>query len=204
MTRSLRVAVVGSGPSGIYAADALTSQTDIPVTVDVIDKLPVPYGLVRYGVAPDHLSIRSVRGTLEKVLDRPEVRFLGNVEVGHDISIDQLRQFYDAIVLTYGAASDRRLGIPGEDLPGSIAATDLVNWYCGHPTADREVIEAALGEEGAGGVDAILQLDLWDDHRPEAIGPDNLCERGTGRALPVVGIVRQVYRVVVVIPLLQH
>jgi len=144
MTRSLRVAVVGSGPSGIYAADSLTSQTDIPIAVDVIDKLPVPYGLVRYGVAPDHLSIRSVRNTLEKVLDRPEVRFLGNVEVGRDVSIDQMRQFYDAIVLTYGAASDRRLGIPGEDLFGSIAATDLVNWYCGHPTADRAAIEAAL------------------------------------------------------------
>ena len=144
VTRPLRVAIVGSGPSGIYAADALTSQTDVPVTVDVIDKLPVPYGLVRYGVAPDHISIRSVRGTLQKVLDRPEVQFIGNVEVGRDVSVAELHRFYDAIVFTYGAASDRRLGIPGEDLVGSIAATDLVNWYCGHPSAQREVMEDAI------------------------------------------------------------
>ena len=144
MTRTLRVAVVGSGPSGIYAADALTDQSDVPVSVDVIDMLPVPYGLVRYGVAPDHLSIRSVRNTLQKVLDRDDVRFLGNVEVGRDITVAELHRFYDAIVFTYGAASDRRLGIPGEDLPGSIAATDLVNWYCGHPRAQRELIEGAI------------------------------------------------------------
>jgi len=144
MTRSLRVAVVGSGPSGIYAADSLTDQTEIPVTVDVIDMLPVPYGLVRYGVAPDHLSIRSVRGTLQKVLDRDSVRFLGNVEVGRDVSVAELHTFYDAVIFTYGAASDRRLGIPGEDLEGSIAATDLVNWYCGHPSAKTELIESAI------------------------------------------------------------
>ncbi len=144
MTRSLRVAVVGSGPSGIYAADALTDQTAIPVTVDVIDMLPVPYGLVRYGVAPDHLSIRSVRNTLQKVLDRDSVRFLGNVEVGRDVSVAELHHFYDAVIFTYGAASDRRLGIPGEDLEGSIAATDLVNWYCGHPNAKTDLIESAI------------------------------------------------------------
>ncbi len=133
MTRPLRVAIVGSGPSGMYAADALLGQDDIAVSVDIIDKLPSPFGLVRYGVAPDHLSIRSVRDTLDKVLDNPGVRFLGNVEVGRDLTLDQLREFYDAIVLTYGASRDRALGIPGEDLPGSIAATDFVNWYTGHP-----------------------------------------------------------------------
>lgn len=133
MTRPLRVAIVGSGPSGMYAADALLGQDGIPVSVDIIDKLPSPFGLVRYGVAPDHLSIRSVRDTLDKVLDQPGVRFLGNVEVGRDLTLDQLREFYDAIVLTYGASRDRALGIPGEDLPGSIAATDFVNWYTGHP-----------------------------------------------------------------------
>ena len=117
----------------MYAADALLSQEDIPVSVDIIDKLPSPFGLVRYGVAPDHLSIRSVRDTLDKVLDHPGVRFLGNVEIGRDLTLDQLRDFYDAIVLTYGASRDRALGIPGEDLPGSIAATDFVNWYTGHP-----------------------------------------------------------------------
>ena len=138
MTRPLRVAVIGSGPSGMYAADALLAQEDIPVSVDIIDKLPTPFGLVRYGVAPDHLSIRSVRDTLDKVLDQPGVRFLGNVEVGVDISLPQLRQFYDAIVLTYGASRDRLLGIPGEQLAGSIAATDFVNWYTGHPDMDPE------------------------------------------------------------------
>ena len=133
MTRPLRVAIVGSGPSGMYAADALLGQEDIPVSVDILDKLPSPFGLVRYGVAPDHLSIRSVRDTLDKVLDHPSVRFLGNVEVGRDLTLEHLRQFYDAIVLTYGASRDRALGIPGEDLVGSIAATDFVNWYTGHP-----------------------------------------------------------------------
>ena len=133
MARALRVAIVGSGPSGMYAADALTAQDDIPVSVDIIDRLPTPFGLVRYGVAPDHLSIRSVRDTLDKILDKPGVRFLGNVEVGRDLSMDQMRAFYDAVILTYGASRDRALGIPGEDLPGSIAATDFVNWYTGHP-----------------------------------------------------------------------
>lgn len=136
MSRPLRVAIIGSGPSGMYAADALVGQDEIPVSIDIIDKLPSPFGLVRYGVAPDHLSIRSVRDTLDKVLDHPGVRFLGNVEVGRDLTLVQLREFYDAIVLTYGASRDRALGIPGEDLPGSIAATDFVNWYTGHPDTD--------------------------------------------------------------------
>jgi ferredoxin--NADP+ reductase len=137
----MRVAVVGSGPSGIYAADALVSQDEIPVEVDIIDRLPVPFGLVRYGVAPDHLSIRSVRDTLDKVLDKPGVRFLGNVEVGRDVTMADLHACYDAVILTYGASRDRRLGIPGEDLDGSVAATDFVAWYCGHPDADRELFE---------------------------------------------------------------
>lgn len=147
MSRSLRVAIVGAGPSGIYAADALTSQGEVDVEVDVIDRLPVPFGLVRYGVAPDHLGIRSVRTTLERVFDRPGVRFVGGVDVGTDLTLDAVRAAYDAVILTYGAARDRRLGIPGEDLPGSIAATDFVNWYCGHPDSNSAVIRSAL--EGA-------------------------------------------------------
>lgn len=138
MTRPLRVAIIGSGPSGMYAADALLGQEGIAVSVDIIDRLPSPFGLVRYGVAPDHLSIRSVRDTLDKVLDHPGVRFLGNVEVGRDLTLEQLREFYDAIVLTYGASRDRALGIPGENLSGSIAATDFVNWYTGHPDTDPD------------------------------------------------------------------
>ncbi|MFM9049207.1 MAG: FAD-dependent oxidoreductase, partial [Actinomycetota bacterium] len=146
MTRALRVAIVGSGPSGMYAADALTSQDDISVSVDVIDKLPSPFGLVRYGVAPDHVSIRSVRDTLDKILDKPGVRFIGNVEVGTDVTLAQLRTFYDAVILTYGASRDRALGIPGEDLAGSIAATDFVNWYTGHPDMAPDAFTGFLRE----------------------------------------------------------
>ena len=97
----------------MYAADALLQQG---LEVDVFDKLPVPFGLVRYGVAPDHVSIRSVRDTLDQVWDKPGIRFFGNVEVGRDISIEELRSGYEAVILTYGASSDRRLGIEGEDL----------------------------------------------------------------------------------------
>ncbi|CAB4928243.1 MAG: NADP oxidoreductase [Actinobacteria bacterium] len=144
MTRPLRIAVIGSGPSGMYAADALASQSDVEVSVDVIDRLPVPFGLVRYGVAPDHLSIRSVRDTLDKVLDKPGVRFIGNVEVGRDISLAELHDYFDGVILTYGASRDRRLEIEGEDLDGSVAATDFVAWYCGHPDADRATFERLI------------------------------------------------------------
>ncbi len=144
MSRPIRVAVVGSGPSGMYAADVLVSQPDVPVEVDVFDRLPVPFGLVRYGVAPDHLSIRSVRDTLDRILDKPGVRFLGNVCLGDDVTLADLHRHYDAVVLTYGASRDRRLGIPGEDLPGSVAATDFVAWYCGHPDADRAQFEELI------------------------------------------------------------
>ena len=144
MTRPLRIAVIGSGPSGMYAADALASQADLEVSVDVIDRLPVPFGLVRYGVAPDHHSIRSVRDTLDRVLDKPGVRFVGNVEVGEDVSLAELHEYFDAVILTYGASRDRRLEIEGEDLDGSVAATDFVAWYCGHPDADRATFERLI------------------------------------------------------------
>ena len=142
--RPLRVAVVGAGPAGIYAADALTRQDDVPVAVDLIDRLPTPFGLVRHGIAPDHPKMRAIRDTLHRFLEHPLVRFVGNVEVGVDISLDDLRRHVDAVIYTYGAALDRHLGIEGEDLPGSLAATDLVAWYTGHPDADRARIEAAL------------------------------------------------------------
>jgi ferredoxin--NADP+ reductase len=134
----VRVAVVGAGPAGVYAADALTAQTDVAVSVDVIDRLPTPYGLLRYGVAPDHLKMKSIALALAKVLSRPGVRFLGNVEVGTDVSPDELRERYDAVVWSYGASTDRHLGIPGEDLAGSTSATEFVNWYCGHPDSPLE------------------------------------------------------------------
>ncbi|GAA0945686.1 FAD-dependent oxidoreductase [Nonomuraea longicatena] len=136
---TLRVAVVGSGPAGIYTAEALVKQSVEPVEVDVLERLPTPYGLVRYGVAPDHTSIKSIANYLRRVLELPQVRFLGGVTLGEDVSVDDLLACYDAVVYCTGAMVDRRLGIPGEDLPGSVAATDFVNWYCGHPdvAADR-------------------------------------------------------------------
>jgi ferredoxin/flavodoxin---NADP+ reductase len=127
------IAIVGAGPSGIYAAETLSQQTEVPVEIVVIDRLPVPFGLVRYGVAPDHESIRSIRNTLQRTLERPGVRFYGDVAIGSDLGVDELRGCVDAVIYAYGAGTDRRLGIPGEDLPGSIAAPELVAWYCGHP-----------------------------------------------------------------------
>ena len=129
----LVVAIVGAGPSGIYAAEALSQQPEVPVHVAVIDRLPVPFGLVRYGVAPDHHSIRSIRHTLERTLEKSGVRFYGDVSIGTDLTIEELRGSVDAVIYAYGAGSDKRLGIPGEDLPGSIAAPEFVAWYCGHP-----------------------------------------------------------------------
>jgi ferredoxin--NADP+ reductase len=138
MTSPAVIAVVGAGPSGIYAAEALTRQSDLPVRVIVLDQLPVPYGLVRYGVAPDNTSIRSIRNTLETTLERDQVWFYGDVTMGRDVSMAQLRGVTDAVIYAYGASSDRRLGIPGEDLRGSIAAPELVSWYCGHPQMHPE------------------------------------------------------------------
>lgn len=134
----MRVAVIGSGPAGVYAAAALTraGNSGPPAfTVDVYDRLPAPYGLVRYGVAPDHVKMKAVIPALEKVLEHPAVRFLGNVEIGVDLTADDLRQHYDALIFAHGAAVDRKLGIDGEDLPGSFSATEFVAWYSGHPDA---------------------------------------------------------------------
>jgi ferredoxin/flavodoxin---NADP+ reductase len=145
----LNVAVVGSGPAGLYAAEALVKQAaalpvPVPVRVDVIDRLPTPYGLVRYGVAPDHKSIKSIAQYLRKVLESSDVRFVGGVHLGEDVTRDDLVSAYDAVIYATGAMRDRRLGIPGEDLPGSYAATDFVNWYCGHPDvgADSFTLDA--------------------------------------------------------------
>ncbi|MEU9918630.1 FAD-dependent oxidoreductase [Streptomyces sp. NPDC051001] len=131
----LRVAVVGSGPSGCYTAQSLV-QLDPSVRVDVLDRLPCPYGLVRYGVAPDHEKIKSLQGNLRTVLEHERVRFLGGVRVGEDgVPAARLRELYHAVVYCVGAATDRHLGVPGEDLPGSWSATEFVSWYSAHPDA---------------------------------------------------------------------
>ena len=128
----LRVAVVGSGPAAFYAAGALLAA-DPPAEVDMIERLPTPWGLVRLGVAPDHPNIKAVSRAFEKIALRPGFRFFGNVEVGRDVTHDELARLYDAVVYSVGAQTDRRLGIPGEDLSGAWAATELVAWYNGHP-----------------------------------------------------------------------
>ncbi len=130
--RPLRVAIVGSGPSGFYAAGALF-KSEPDVVVDVFDRLPTPYGLVRGGVAPDHVKIKKVTRAYDRIAANAGFSFLGNVTVGRDIQIEELEWHYDAIILCYGANADYRLGIPGEDLAGSHTATEFVGWYNGHP-----------------------------------------------------------------------
>jgi ferredoxin--NADP+ reductase len=135
----LRVAIVGSGPAGFYAAESLLTDAERTVEVDMIDRLPTPFGLVRAGVAPDHPKIKNVIRRYEKTAASEGFRFFGNVEVGRDLSAAELAERYHAVVYAYGSATDRQLGIPGEDLPGSHAATEFVAWYNAHPDfADHE------------------------------------------------------------------
>ncbi|MFO7544261.1 MAG: FAD-dependent oxidoreductase [Trueperaceae bacterium] len=137
--KPLRVAVIGAGPAGMYAAEALLKGRE-DVSIDLYDRLPTPYGLVRYGVAPDHQKIKSVTRLYDRTLSDPRIRFLGNVEFGRDVSIEDVRKHYHAVVIAVGSPTDRRLGIPGEDLEGSLSATEFVAWYNGHPDfADLDV-----------------------------------------------------------------
>lgn len=126
------IAIIGSGPAGCYLADHLLRL--IPdASIDILEKLPVPFGLVRYGVAPDHQSTKGIARVLDRVLGRDRVRFFGNVEVGRDVRLGELMSLYDAVVLATGATSDRQLGIPGENLAGVIGSGAFVSWYNGHP-----------------------------------------------------------------------
>jgi ferredoxin/flavodoxin---NADP+ reductase len=129
----LRVAIIGSGPSGFYAAEYLQRQPNLTVEIDMFERLPTPYGLVRGGVAPDHPKIKTVVKVYDKVATAPNFRFYGNVEFGKHITHDELRQHYHAIIYATGAQTDRKMGIPGEDLPGSYPATEFVGWYNAHP-----------------------------------------------------------------------
>ena len=143
----LRVAVVGSGPGGVLRRWRAARERGSVVEVDLIDRLPTPWGLVRLGVAPDHPNIKAVSRAFEKIALQPGFRFLGNVEVGRDITHAELAELYGAVVYAFGAQTDRRLGIPGEDLPGSWPATAFVAWYNGHP--DFQDLEFDLSHERA-------------------------------------------------------
>ncbi|ADB50381.1 FAD-dependent oxidoreductase [Conexibacter woesei] len=140
----LRVAIVGSGPAGFYAADQLLAAGELDATVDVFDRLPTPWGLVRAGVSPDHPKIKAVAGRYEKTAARDGFRFFGNVDVGRDVPVEELRAHYHAVIYAVGASADRSMGIPGEELPGSHSASHVVGWYNGHPDfADHQLDLAA-------------------------------------------------------------
>ncbi|CAM4022763.1 FAD-dependent oxidoreductase [Nocardiopsis gilva] len=182
MTRPMRVGIVGAGPAGIYAADLLTKDETLaasgtPVSIDILDKLPSPYGLVRYGVAPDHPRIKQIQGALHKILDKPEIRFLGNVEYGVDLKLEDLQHHYDAVIFATGSDRDRSLDIPGIELPGSHGAADFVFWYDSHPDVapDWHVEGTSVAVIGAGNVavdvarilakdaDNLLETDITDN-----------------------------------------
>src|SRR6478752_4953834 len=171
MSGPLRVAVVGSGPAGFYAAGALL-DAGVPVEVDMIERLPTPWGLVRLGVAPDHPKLKTVSRAFERIALKPGFRFLGGVEVGRDLTHADLTRLYDAVVYAVGAQTDRRLGIPGEDLPGSWSAFEFVAWYNGHPDFqdlefDLDVERAVVVGNGNAALDVARMLAL----APEELAP---------------------------------
>jgi ferredoxin--NADP+ reductase len=167
---------VGSGPAGFYAAGSLL-DSDIPVEVDMIERLPTPWGLVRLGVAPDHPKLKTVSRAFERIAARPGFRFFGNVEVGRDLTHADLIRLYDAVIYAFGAQSDRRLGIPGEDLSGSWSATEFVAWYNGHPdfqevSFDLNVDRAVVVGNGNVALDVARMLALT----PEELAPTDTTE----------------------------
>jgi ferredoxin--NADP+ reductase len=151
--RPARIAIVGAGPAGIYVADVLMKSGE-DVSIDLFERQPAPFGLIRYGVAPDHPRIKGIITALHQVLDKPQVRLLGNVEYGVDLKLDDLQRFYDAVVFTTGAEKDRDLDIPGIELPGSFGGADFVSWFDGHPDVPREwpLTARSVAVIGAGNV----------------------------------------------------
>lgn len=175
----LRLAIVGAGPAGIYAADILLkAERKFDVSIDLFEQLPAPYGLVRYGVAPDHPRIKGIITALREVLDSGQIRLFGNVLYGRDITLDDLKQHYHAVIFSTGAITDAPLGIPGIDLPGSYGAADFVSWFDGHPDVPREwpltAREVAVIGNGNVALDVARMLAKHaDDLLPTEI-PDNV------------------------------
>ncbi|MFC0581565.1 FAD-dependent oxidoreductase [Micrococcoides hystricis] len=178
-TRDVRVAVIGSGPAGVYAADILTKvDRDASFSIDLFDRYPAPFGLIRYGVAPDHPRIKGIIKALHKVMDRGDIRFLGNVNYGTDLTLEDLRKHYDAVIFATGALKDADLNIPGIELDGSFGAADFVSWYDGHPDVSREwdlsAKEIAVIGNGNVAVDVARMLSKHADDLLVTEIPDNV------------------------------
>lgn len=146
--KPLRLAIIGSGPAGFYTAHQLMKKLQ-DVVVDMYEQLPVPYGLVRFGVAPDHPDVKNCQDTFEEVASRSNFNYIGNIRVGYDVALAEMKPHYDALLFSYGASEDRKLGIPGEDLPGVFSAREFVGWYNGLPqfqglTPDLEAGDQAV------------------------------------------------------------
>ncbi|MGP7959678.1 FAD-dependent oxidoreductase [Sanguibacter sp. A247] len=178
-SRPLRVAIVGAGPAGIYASDIL-SKAGLDVSIDLIERLPAPFGLVRYGVAPDHPRIKMIMGALHKILERGDIRLLANVNFGTDLSLDDLRAHYDAVIFSTGCIQDAPLNIPGIELEGSHGAADFVSWYDGHPDVPRtwplEAREVAVLGAGNVALDVARILAKHADDLLVTEIPDNVHE----------------------------
>ncbi len=183
--RPLRVAIVGAGPAGVYAADILTKSNevkggDFEVSIDLFEAYPAPYGLIRYGVAPDHPRIKGIVNALHKVLDRGDIRFLGNITYGRDLTLHDFRAFYDAVIFSTGAIKDADLDIPGIGLEGSFGGADFVSWYDGHPDVPREwpldAKEIAVIGNGNVALDVARMLAKHADELLSTEIPDNVYE----------------------------
>ncbi|MHC6221996.1 FAD-dependent oxidoreductase [Arthrobacter sp. MMS24-S77] len=181
--RPLRVAIVGAGPAGVYAADILTKSNevkdgDVEVSIDLFEAYPAPYGLIRYGVAPDHPRIKGIVNALHKVLDRGDIRFLGNVTYGRDLTLHDFRAFYDAVIFSTGAVKDAELNIPGVELEGSFGGADFVSWYDGHPDVPRDwpldAKEVAVIGNGNVALDVARMLSKHADDLLVTEIPDNV------------------------------
>ncbi|MDO5744486.1 MAG: FAD-dependent oxidoreductase [Micrococcaceae bacterium] len=179
--RPLRVAIIGAGPAGVYAADILTkAEREFEVSIDLLDSYPAPYGLIRYGVAPDHPRIKGIVKALHKVLDRGDIRFLGNVTYGRDLTLSDIRDMYDAVIFATGAVKDATIDLPGIELEGSFGAADFVSWYDGQPDVPRtwplEAKEVAVLGNGNVALDVARVLSKHAEDLLVTEIPDNVFE----------------------------